>query len=62
MPLPFPRLEYRLHTVAQGESLSAIAQKYATTMWSIISANPQYPSLKWNPDYIQVGWVLRIPT
>jgi len=31
-------------------------------MWSIISANPQYPSLKWNPDYIQVGWVLRIPT
>lgn len=51
----------RMHTVAKGENLWKIAEKYlgnGSRYPEIVAANS--PPIK-NPDLIQPGWVLRIP-
>lgn len=51
----------KTHTVVSGDTLSAIASKYGTTVDKIVAANKsKYPSI--TASYIQVGWVLTIPT
>jgi nucleoid-associated protein YgaU len=55
--------ESTFHTVAKGETLWAIAEKYygkgqGPKYTEIVKANT--PPVK-NPDLIQPGWVLRIP-
>lgn len=55
--------ESTFHTVAKGETLWAIAEKYygkgqGAKYTEIVKANT--PPVK-NPDLIQPGWVLRIP-
>jgi LysM repeat protein len=45
------------HTVYWGETLSAIAVRYGTTVYAIMAANPQI----WNPNIIFAGQVLYIP-
>jgi len=47
------------YTVVNGDTLSAIALKYGTTVSKIVSANKsKYPSI--TADYIMVGWKLTI--
>lgn len=55
-PTPQPRY----HTVARGESLSGIACYYYAdcNYWRIYNANT---AVIWNINYLQAGWVLRIP-
>lgn len=49
----------RTHTVKQGDTLSALAKRYGTTVSSIVAANrAKYPRIKAN--YICVGWVLKV--
>lgn len=48
------------HTVAKGDTLSAIAKKYGTTVSAIVSANKSKYS-KITANYIVVGWKLTIP-
>ena len=45
-----------VHTVAAGETLTAIAQRYATTVTAIATANGLT-----NPSFIRTGTQLRIP-
>lgn len=45
------------HKVQSGDTLSAIAHQYQTTVDELQSANPQITDI----DYIQVGWELKIP-
>ena len=45
------------YTVKSGDTLTSIARKYDTTVKAIMRANPWID----DPDYIQVGWVLKIP-
>lgn len=48
------------HTVARGDTLSAIARKYGSDVGAIVEANTaKYPKLTRN--YIQAGWTLAIP-
>jgi LysM repeat protein len=48
------------HTVVSGDTLTRIAARYGTTVQAIVGANSgTYP--KMTADYIQTGWVLRIP-
>lgn len=48
------------HKVVKGDTLSAIAKKYNTTVAKIVSANKgKYPKITAN--YIVNGWVLDIP-
>ncbi len=48
------------HTVKSGDTLSALAKRYGSTVDKIVSANKsKYP--KMTKDYILVGWVLTIP-
>ena len=47
----------RTHTVAQGETLSGIAQAWGVTLGELLAKNPQ---LK-NPNVIQPGQVLMMP-
>lgn len=48
------------HTVVKGDTLSAIANKYGSTVAKIVAANKgKYPSMTAN--YIVVGWTLTIP-
>ncbi len=48
------------HTVVRGNTLSALAQKYNTTVAAILEANRErYRSI--SADYIVVGWELVIP-
>jgi len=53
-PAPSPRT----YVVQPGDNLSAIANKYGTSWQALFNANRDRIN---NPDYIQVGWVLRIP-
>ncbi len=50
------------YTVQTGDTLSGIAQKYKTTVNSLIEANKnKYPKIaETNGNYIQIGWVLNI--
>lgn len=48
------------HTVVKGDTLSAIASKYGTTVSKIVAANKSKYS-KITASYIVVGWVLTIP-
>lgn len=49
----------RTHTVRQGDTLSALAKRYGTTVSAIVAANrAKYPRIKAN--YICVGWVLKV--
>ncbi len=53
-----PVIEYK---VKKGDSLSKIAKKHNTTVKRIVELNgKKYSSLKTNPNYIKVGWVLTI--
>ena len=45
------------YTVKTGDTLSSIAKRFGTTVKAIMRANPWID----DPDYIQVGWVLKIP-
>lgn len=49
----------RTHTVRQGDTLSALAKRYGTTVSAIVAENrAKYPRIK--PSYICVGWVLKV--
>jgi LysM repeat protein len=45
------------YTVKQGDTLSAIAKRYGTTVAALLKANPNIT----NPNLIKVGQVIRIP-
>lgn len=48
-------------TVVSGDTLSAIAKKYSTTVNNLVELNKAtYPSLATNKNLILVGWVLRV--
>lgn len=47
------------YTVVNGDSLSKIAAKHGTTWQKIYESNKDVVK---NPDLIQVGWKLKIPT
>ena len=49
----------REYTVEAGDSLSKIAKAYGVTWQDIFEANKDIIS---NPDLIQPGWKLKIPT
>ena len=49
----------KIHTVVKGDTLSAIAKKYGTTVQKILDENhAAYP--KMTADFIQVGWQLTV--
>lgn len=49
----------REHTVERGDSLSKIGKAYGVSWQDIFEANKDIIS---NPDLIQPGWKLKIPT
>lgn len=50
----------KIHKVVMGDTLSAIARKYGTTVAKIVTTNKgKYPKITAN--YIVVGWTLTIP-
>jgi putative chitinase len=51
-PLPSPHT----YIVQPGDTLSAIAWRFGTTVWAIAQANGI-----WNPNYIYVGQTLYLP-
>lgn len=53
---PRPQSQYHHHTVAPGETLSAIALLYGVNQWSIVEANHMS-----NASYIWTGQALVIP-
>lgn len=65
-PTPTPAPTFALHTVKRGDSLTSLATQYRTTGRSIAYWNRDiYPTLdpesaSYNPDRLQIGWVLRI--
>ena len=46
----------RTYTIHSGDTLSAIAIKYGTTVDNILKLNPWIA----NPNYIQTGWTIRV--
>ena len=52
-----PRFNSTEYTVKKGDTLSAIAKKYNTTVDALLKANPQIT----NPNLIKVGQVIKIP-
>ena len=44
------------YTVQRGDTLRIIAVRYGTTVWHLLSLNPNI----WNPDIIYVGMVVRV--
>ena len=48
----------RRHTVASGENLTRIAERYGTTVEAITNANQGKIT---DPNHIEVGWDLAIP-
>lgn len=65
-PTPTPLPTFATHTVQGGDTLSSIARVYDTTPRSIAYWNgTTYPSLdperdEYDPDRIEVGWVLQL--
>ena len=53
-----PADDYRIHTVAHGDTLWAIARKYNCSITEIVAANSD--RIK-NPNRIHAGWQLKIP-
>ena len=45
------------HTVQPGDTLSKIVKRYNVSVEDLLRANPRIK----NPDYIQVGWKIKIP-
>jgi membrane-bound lytic murein transglycosylase D len=52
-----PASSHYVHRVRSGDSLSSLANRYRTSTSAIMRAN----NLR-NPNYLKVGWNLRIPT
>jgi len=50
--------ELIIYRIEQGDTLRKIAQRYDTTIWAIVSANPEKIA---NPDLIYAGDTLVIP-
>ena len=49
----------KTYTVKRGDTLSAIASKYKTTVKTIVNNNKsKYPQI--TPNFIKVGWVLKV--
>lgn len=49
------------HTVVSGDSLSKLASVFKTTVKQLQAWNKaKYPSLATNPNYIRIGWKLRV--
>lgn len=46
----------RMYTIHSGDTLSAIAIRYGTTVDNILKLNPWIA----NPNYIQTGWTIRV--
>ncbi len=62
VPAPTPVVEYQVHVVKAGETLSLIAARYRATVERIIALNmEEYPVLARDPSVLQVGWQLRVP-
>ena len=65
-PTPTPLPTFLVHVVAPGETLTAIARRYATSAFSLSVWNrAAYSTLDplsggYAPDAIQVGWQLRV--
>lgn len=55
-PPPAPWPGPRIYVVQRGDTLSAIAWRFGTTVWAIVQANGL-----WNPNLIYVGQTLIIP-
>lgn len=58
VPVPDPAPAAATHTVAAGDTLSAIAARYGASLDAVVNANPQIA----NPDRIEVGQVISLPT
>ncbi|WP_051742895.1 LysM peptidoglycan-binding domain-containing protein [Kitasatospora sp. MBT66] len=56
--LPTPAPGVATHTVARGDTLSAIAKRYGVGLDAVVNANPQIA----DPDRIEVGQVVSLPT
>ncbi|WP_405007501.1 LysM peptidoglycan-binding domain-containing protein [Kitasatospora purpeofusca] len=56
-PLPTPAPGATTHTVAAGDTLSAIAARWGVGLDAVVNANPQVV----NPDRIEVGQVIGLP-
>lgn len=50
------------YSIKSGDTASAIASKLGTTVSALQSANPQYSQFVSNPNYIQAGWTLNLPS
>ena len=65
-PTPTPQPTFFVHTVVAGDSLGKIAKRYGTTARSIAYWNRvTYATLDpdsegYDPDYLVVGWTLRL--
>ena len=65
-PTPTPEPTFALYTVARGDTLVRIAKRFKTSGRSIAYWNRvTYPSLdpdspKYQPDRLEVGWVLQL--
>jgi LysM repeat protein len=53
---PSPAASGRTHVVAPGETLTAIAARYGTSVGAIVGLNPMR-----DPNHVQIGRTLRIP-
>lgn len=61
-PAPTPSAP-KTYSVQHGDTLSAIGRAHDVSVHQLVVANEhRYPSLGWNEDLIQVGWVLIIST
>jgi len=65
-PTPTPQPTFMLYTVHTGDTLASIAKRHGTTTLSIAYWNrAAYPTLdpesaRYKPNFIGVGWMLRI--
>nr|WP_290666559.1 LysM domain-containing protein [Ardenticatena sp.] len=57
LPPPTPTPRVVRYIVQEGDTLLSIAERYGTTVQTIIAANPNLE----NPDWIQIGQELLIP-
>ncbi|MFJ6622343.1 LysM peptidoglycan-binding domain-containing protein [Kitasatospora sp. NPDC091335] len=57
-PLPAPAPGAATHTVAAGDTLAAIAARYGVGLDAVVNASPQVL----NPDRIEAGQVISLPT